>query len=177
MASDVIEPHFHDKLRLQGHPFGASFRAPATGSSGGVAREARRRAQSLPFNSKFAPLLVADRGGEADVIEFSRVVVQSEKKRPDVFAVGFLTAPPTTQSAVRRRFTLIIARSAGRYGPPILLQTTPSVAPLPVSDSQSFACSISWVYGDNASRLWPGSAPTNASSSRRRWESASFLTS
>lgn len=46
-ARDMVEPHFDDQIRTQRFPFAAALRAPAAGSTGGVAGETGRLAQCL----------------------------------------------------------------------------------------------------------------------------------
>ncbi len=74
-AGYLIEAHFHHKRRLQRLPFGGPFVVPAAWPTGRLAGEARRRAQFLQTLGQRRTLLVANRGGEADMVQLALAVV------------------------------------------------------------------------------------------------------
>src|SRR5207244_2217807 len=79
VVADLCHEHWSQRLEMAG-----ALGVPAARASGRSASEARRLDESLQVPGQLRPLCRRDRGGKADMIEQSLIIVESKKQRADL---------------------------------------------------------------------------------------------
>jgi hypothetical protein len=113
------------------------------GPPGAFSGKARRFPECFKATRQSSSHIVCDGGGEADMIELALFVVKTKQERSHLAALALTSEAAETQSAVRKRLTLIMARWSVQT-----LCDNSLRRPRPKSISQRFACSRSRVYGE-----------------------------
>src|SRR5215211_2981721 len=98
-AGEMIVSNFHNNRWINGLPLASALCAPATRSSGRVARESRWFLQRFKFLGQLAAVRCLKGGGEPDVMEQAVVAVQTKQKRADdAFALRIAKSTDNTIS-------------------------------------------------------------------------------
>jgi len=84
----MVVAHLDDQLGFERHPFGGTLGAPAAWPAWCVAGEARLAFELFELLCQRGAIFICEAGGEADMVELARVIVETEQQRADELAAG-----------------------------------------------------------------------------------------